>query len=139
MDPELGESVTNRWGVDLAAFHHRYRHDPRFAAEMDYCYSHGIPHSEFLSWPTGDQDLVIAMAIHRAESCPRCGTSPRDWPNERDEPLTAEFVTCFACRLIEDAEGEVPDEARGETRIRLVPTEYADALEPRRHVDDDDD
>lgn len=86
----------------------------------------GIPHSEFLTWSSLDQDKALAHARDQLERCPSCGTRHEDW--ERDRlAFVADAYRCSGCEAIEQEqanlrvmEEEDSTAARG-MHVRLIP------------------
>lgn len=83
---------------------------------MAYCGPRGIPKSIFLGreWPTAgepmwtedDTDVALAWLRDQRERCPRCGSTPGDWPVDEkgrllpDPPLDAYVHTCIGCDVV---------------------------------------
>ena len=109
-----------RGQVPADEFLWRFLSDPTFAAEVAYCCTHGLPHSEFLGrvvypgearWLPRDRAVALAYQQYMAERCGDCGTHPDQWPEGmRGYPMDPEWERCQACRAIGAAESDQPDE-----------------------------
>ncbi len=69
--------------------------DPVLAVEVSVCNEMGIDHDTFLTWPARSQDLAIASALKRRDTCP-AGKHPRAAMGDPDV-LTIRRVFCGAC------------------------------------------
>lgn len=80
----------------------RLRYDPAFAAELEYCYEKGLPHSYLLGGPLvfddDDRDKLRAFMLERGERCNLCGTADWEWEADRFayEPVVE---VCHGCRM----------------------------------------
>jgi hypothetical protein len=85
---------------------------------MTYCFDHGIPYSEFMSWSSEDIERVLAFQLYKSEICPQCGTKDEDWVDDKgralDEPVyEAATVRCFGCQQIETLRDSIPSGQKG--------------------------
>jgi hypothetical protein len=86
----------------------RLDRDPRLAAEVGYCATHGVPHSVFLSWAERDQDLALAHDVRAADRCPGCGV-PAALMNDIDA-FTVVSRGCVHCDAMKHAGDSIPPE-----------------------------
>ena len=97
------------------------------------CADHGIPHSEFLSWPEDDQDKTIAWLLAKREVCDLCGTKESDWVDERgwplqDPPLTPVAHKCHGCAQKEQfRKANYKDGTPSGVTIIFMPSERVDS------------
>jgi hypothetical protein len=115
--------------VDVAAFHHMMRADPRYAIEVAYCVEQGIPWSRWIAddpihaaaWMPGDRDLVVVFTMWKRGLCGRCGLHALDWPDEheRDDWYQVVSRSCFGCRVIDREVSSMPDDARSHVHTWL--------------------
>lgn len=105
---------------------------------MAICRHYQVPHSHFmggpLKWTDLDRDKAVAYEWLLREQCPRCGTLPEDWVDERnrplDEPVWAAVARhCHGCDEMERLQEKVPKRIKG-TYVAFIP--FA-------HLTDDDD
>jgi hypothetical protein len=103
---------------------------------MAYCGPRGLPLSEFLRWPAGDQDAALDWADFEARRCTACGTHPDEWAAD---PLAyhAHLEQCRGCkeqqRISESAEAR---QERGvHVRIAMGPAAACPRCQP---LPDDD-
>jgi hypothetical protein len=54
-----------------------------FAAELQYCVEHAIPHSEFLEWSDEDRAKVLAWTMEEPLRCQMCGTAEYEWEDNK--------------------------------------------------------
>jgi hypothetical protein len=85
--------------------------------EMEYCFDHAVPHSQFMEWSEDDQDKVIAYNVFKRTVCAKCGTIPEDWLDEQGEyleppPYVVTTRHCPGCATLSDAREEIPQERR---------------------------
>ena len=79
----------------------RLRYDPAFAAELEYCYEKGLPHSFLLGgpleWSADDRAKLRAYMLERGERCSLCGTAEWEWEQDRFayEPI---IEVCQGCQ-----------------------------------------
>lgn len=99
------------------------RDDARLREELAYCVPLGIPHSEFLSWSSDDQELALSYLRYKASACPGCGTRAEDWARDKDAFITHTEV-CPGCERVEQ-ERENDVAKRKGTRISLLPRAVA--------------
>lgn len=80
----------------------RLRYDPVFAAELEYCYEKGLPHSYLLGgpleWQEDDRAKLQALMMERSTKCTMCGTHSWEWEEDRYayEPMVE---VCHGCML----------------------------------------
>ncbi|MEM9611144.1 MAG: hypothetical protein AAGA99_27305 [Actinomycetota bacterium] len=87
-------------------------------------------------WTEADLDQALEWKRHHAELCPRCGTNPKDWRDERGRhldppPFEAKAVHCFGCDEVDALYESIKSDHGGEVpkswRVVLVPyTEEAE-------------
>lgn len=94
---------------------------------MEYCGPRGIPHSVFLGWDADDRDKALWWMIHQRQTCPGCGTRPKEFDEEAGGDLHAYVAEPYFCRGCEiKAQGDEwfdrhQKEMRRGTSMRLVP------------------
>jgi hypothetical protein len=87
----------------------------------------GIPHSEFLSWSTEDQDKALAWLEQERLKCSNCRTYRDDW--ERDPfAFVAVSRQCPGCVAIASEQKNIPEENSEGWLIQLVDQETAAEL-----------
>ena len=87
---------------------------------MDYCGPHGIPHSEFLSWPVDDQAKALWWASEQAARCSQCGTADWEWAEVvNGDAFTAEPYVCRGCAGLENVRAKPESKIPG-MHVRLV-------------------
>jgi hypothetical protein len=97
--------------------------------ELSYCAPLGIPHSEFLSWDTDDQDKALAFAELKAQTC-ACGTRREEWDEAAGGSrfaYAAHTYRCPGCELLEQESKNVPDGEMG-VKYTLVTPEVSARL-----------
>lgn len=83
-----GKRPDHRWATGFLEDH------PDVHMEVNACLEAGIPHETFLGWDARSQDLFLAAALLKADTCPR-GHS-RELQVDEDASR-AERVRCAAC------------------------------------------
>ena len=84
----------------------RYRSDPQFQLEIDYCSEGRIKHSEFLEWPEEDQVKATVWQSEQRLKCPDCGTNSAESDPSKGGNFHAYHVdkfTCYVCKNVEQA------------------------------------
>lgn len=64
---------------------------------MAYCGPRGIPLSTFLRWEPDDQHAALDWAAFEGARCPKCGTHPDEWADDRFA-YHAHLTQCKGCR-----------------------------------------
>lgn len=84
----------------------RLRYDGLFQAELTFCNSHGIPHSEFLEWDPDDRQKAIAFLLEEGSRCGMCGTADWEWVKEDEDGVEKPYRAyqpvghfCMGCYL----------------------------------------
>jgi hypothetical protein len=85
----------------------------------------GLPHSQFLSWDTTDQDKALAYRREMAKCCNRCGTRQSEW-DEDEHAYLGNIRRCEGCGRLEDEEENLKDDRRG-AHVELLPRQVAEA------------
>jgi hypothetical protein len=70
---------------------------------MDYCGTHGLAWSRFLSWDQASRDAALLWQQDKHETCAGCGTHPDDWDPEHGghaRAYVATVVDCPGCAAI---------------------------------------
>jgi hypothetical protein len=120
--------------------------------ELEFCTSHGIPHSRFLSWSEQDQDKALLWMIEERSKCPSCGTHHDEWWEAVEDgkgkeqpksppPYVAETRTCLGCEILGDAREQIPDNKGNSVHIHLVPytrERMRKELSSREHIYESD-
>jgi hypothetical protein len=105
---------------------------------MALCREYQIPHSHFLGgpnrWTELDREKAVDYELVLREQCPRCGTLPEEWVDEKGRPLDEPLMTpvlrhCQGCEEVEKMESKKPKGVKGA---------YV-AIIPFAHLEDDDD
>lgn len=88
--------------------------------ELGYCYEHGLPHSEFLSWSAEDRAKTIAFAMELSEKCSMCGTAQWEWDENKFAytPVEEFCQGCYKKSVFSDQNGK----ALPGTNVKLIPT-----------------
>jgi hypothetical protein len=78
-----------------------------------------------MSWDPIDRDLAIAYREYEASICPRCGTNPADWLDEKGElveppPYLVTSVRCYGCVSLEEDRARVDKASMLTVSHRLV-------------------
>lgn len=117
----------------------RYRHDPRWRAELRYCADHGIPHSQFLQWDADDREKALLVWQEEQQHCGRCGTYQWQWeePDPTDDNphrmrridpgIEADLHTCWGCAEFDAVlheVGQTPGDHHGQ-RVRWYPVDVS--------------
>lgn len=78
---------------------------------MSLCETYQISHSHFLGgpavWTAQDRDKAIWYRVHKAETCPGCGTHPDDWDEAkggRPDAYRAVQAHCKGCQVLQLAQ-----------------------------------
>jgi hypothetical protein len=92
---------------------------------MEYCAPLGIQHSQFLKWPTEDQDKALAYSVFKRTTCDRCGTIPEDWLDEDgreldDPPYKVASRYCPGCATLEAVRDEIPKNRKNLVTVFLT-------------------
>lgn len=95
------------------------RRNPRRAAEVRASMEMRIPLSEFLSWPTDDQDMVLAAMERDAMRCSGCGMPDED--TKRPGQWFYETRVCEVCKLRHLGHEDIPASERAFTHLEIVP------------------
>jgi hypothetical protein len=51
--------------------------------ELQFCFEHGIPHSEYLAWDPVDKAKLVAYMVEKGSRCIMCGTADWEWDPKR--------------------------------------------------------
>lgn len=103
----------------------RLKYDAIFAAELDYCYEKGLPHSYLLGNPCvftpDDRDKLHAHILEKSSRCSLCGTCDWEWEQNRYayEPIVE---VCHGCQVKDLMREEATQPG---SSISLVPSETA--------------
>jgi DNA-directed RNA polymerase subunit RPC12/RpoP len=87
----------------------RFRTDPRFRLEIEYCAEKAIPHSEFLEWSEDDQEKAMVWLTDTKTRCPDCGTREDEWDPKKGGSLHAYHVSSYICINCKNVEDEYED------------------------------
>lgn len=85
--------------------------DADLAVEVTVCNDLGISHDEFLTWPARSQDLAIAAALRKANTC--SNGHPREAMNDASL-VTVARAYCAVCAAVEELN----------EKFRDLPVEY---------------
>ena len=98
---------------------------------MSYCYEHGIPHSEFLSWSAEDRSKTIAFLFEKGLRCDLCGTAEWEWEQDRRayEPVEKFCMGCYLKHMAEEGSGSLPG-----TTLVMEPTRTISAAKRRQRM-----
>lgn len=114
----------------------RLRYDGKFRAEMQFCNTAGIPHSQFLDWDQTDQNKVLAYLFEDSLRCGMCGTADWEWEKEDENGLVKPIRAyepvghfCMGCYL-KSVAGEENGNDPGYT-VQLV---HTDSLEAAKNL-----
>lgn len=77
---------------------------PEVEVEVRVCLDAGIPYSAFLAWDERSQDLALAAAVKRANTCPV--GHPRDAMGNPDL-VNVTRVYCAVCAQVHEVEAKV--------------------------------
>lgn len=111
----------------------RLRVDPTFFLELQYCDSHGLPHSTFLDWTPEDRAKALAFTMEKNTRCVMCGTAQWEWDSTQGgtrfayEPVEKYCHGCYVKTVMSEESGRNPG-----ITIELSPTGTQESA--RRHV-----
>lgn len=107
----------------------RLRYDPTFALEASYCHERGIPWEEYLErWSAQSRSVVVAVQMEKAERCPSCNTSPREWEEDPSAYVAAQKI-CHGCAAKDVFRENLPkDHQTPGSSVNLVPGDRAEKM-----------
>lgn len=106
---------------------------------MEYCSPLGLPHSKFLEWDASDRDKAISYMQWKKKFCPRCGTDPAEWLDERGRtveppPFVATTNVCHGCATLEEERATRPKSEATSQRFQTFLVRFTGDVEDWEHV-----
>lgn len=97
--------------------------DPSLEVRLEYATDHGMPLSQFDSWPELDQGLALALLRKRRRRCPGCGLTQEDLKDPAHPPFIADVHICQGCLELARVENQVDEKQKRGARMFWVPAD----------------